>query len=120
MKIAELKNRHKHLKRSLLGLGPTIPGTILRRVIERPDPERPQRMKDYGPYYQWTRKLDGRTVIQNLAPSQAKVFDRAIRENRKLEKTIADMRTISLKMLELTTKGVKKRTPRRNRVKPLT
>lgn len=119
MKTDHLESRLKELKRSLLALGPTLQGTILRRVIQRPNPEHPQRMKDYGPYYQWTRKLDGRTVIQNLTPSQAKVFERAIRENRKLEKTIADMRAISLKMLQLTTKGVQKRTSRREKVKPL-
>ena len=88
MKLAELQRRHQRLKRSLLNLGPTLQGSILRRVIQRPDPERPQRTKDYGPYYQWTRKVEGRTAIQNLTASQAKVFQRAIRENRKLENTL--------------------------------
>jgi hypothetical protein len=119
MKIDQLKRRHKDLKRSLLALEPTIQGSILRRVIQRPDPEHPERMKNYGPYYQWTRKLDARTVIQNLTASQAKAFERAIRENRRLEKTVAEIRAISLKILELTTKGVQKRTPRRNKTKPL-
>ena len=118
-KLAELKRRHERLKRSLLALGPILQGSILRRVIQRPDPEHPQRTKDYGPYYQWTRKLDARTVIQNLTASQAKVFERAIRENRRLEKTVAEIRAISLTMLELTTKGVQKRTPKRNKTKPL-
>jgi hypothetical protein len=119
MKLAQLKTRHKQLKRSLLALGPTVQGSILRRVIERPDPQRPHRMKEYGPYYQWTRKIEGRTVIQNLTADQAKIFQRAIRENRKLDKTIADMRAISLKMLELTTKGVPKRAPRTKNTQPL-
>jgi hypothetical protein len=112
MKLAKLQRRHECLKRSLLDLGPTIQGSILRRVIQRPDPDHPQRTKDYGPYYQWTRKIDGRTVIQNLTPSQAKAYQRAIRENRKLENTLDEMRAISLKLLELTTKGVQKRSPR--------
>lgn len=120
MTLAELQNRHEKLKRSLLARGPTIQGTILRRVIERPDPQCPHRTKEYGPYYQWTRKLQGRTVIQNLTPSQAKAFQRAIRENQKLEKTIAHLRAISIKMLELTTEGVQKRAPRRSKDKPLT
>jgi hypothetical protein len=119
MKISELQRRHERLKRSLLALEPTILGSILRRVIQRPDPEHPQRVKDYGPYYQWTRKLNGRTVIQNLTASQAKVFERAIRENRKLEKILVEMRAISLKMLELTTEGVHKRAPRRQKTNPL-
>lgn len=52
-------------------------------------------------------------MIQNLTASQAKAFERAIRENRKLEKTLDEMRDISLKMLELTTEGVRKRKPKR-------
>ena len=119
MKISALQRRHERLKRSLLALGPTLQGSILRRVIQRADPEHPQRTKDYGPYYQWTRKLHGRTAIQNLTACQAKVFERAIRENRKLEKILAEMRAISLKMLQLTTKGVQKRAPRRKKTKRL-
>src|SRR5208283_5237452 len=57
MNLAELQRRHERLKRSLLALGPTLQGSILRRVIQRPDPEHPRHAKDYGPYYQWTRKL---------------------------------------------------------------
>jgi hypothetical protein len=108
MKLAELKRRHERLKRSLLDLGPTLQGSILHRVIQRPDPEHPQRTKNYGPYYQWTRKVEGRTAIQNLTASQAKAFQRAIRENRKLENILDEMRAISLKLLEVTTKGVQK------------
>lgn len=119
MELAHLQRRHERLKRSLLNLGPTLQGSILRRVIQRPDPEHPQRTKDYGPYYQWTRKVDGRTAIQNLTPSQAKTFERAIRENRKLENTLDQMRAISLKLLELTTKGVQKRSPRTKKTKGL-
>ncbi|MBI4560149.1 MAG: hypothetical protein HY706_21350 [Candidatus Hydrogenedentes bacterium] len=92
----------------------------MRRVIPRPDPEHPGRTKDYGPYYQWTRKMDGRTALQNRSASQANVYERAVRENRKLEKTLAEMRAISWKILELTTHGVQKRSPRRDKTKPLT
>jgi len=119
MKLAELQRRHERLKHALLALGPTLQGSILRRVIQRPDPQHPQRTKDYGPYFQWTRKVDGRTAIQNLTASQAKAFQRAIRENRKLERTLSEMRAISLKILVLTTKGVQKRSPRTKKRIPL-
>jgi hypothetical protein len=112
MKISDLHRRLECLKLSLVVLDLTIQGSILRRVIQRPDPKHPKRIKQYGPYYQWTRKLNDRTVIQNLTASQAKVFNRAIRENRKLEKTLAEIRAISLKILELTTEGVRKRASR--------
>jgi len=113
-RLARLKRRHAALQRRLLTLGPTIQGSILRRLIPREDPDRPGQTKEYGPYYQWTRKVQGHTVIQNLSPSQAKTYARAIRENQTLDNTLAEIRRISLEILELTTQGVRKRAPRRN------
>ena len=115
MGLRELKSKHARLRKSLRSLGPAIQGTILRRVIHRDDPDSPGTIKAYGPYYQWTRKIKGRTVIQNLTPSQAKAYATAIRENRTMEKTIAEIRAISLKILELTTVGVRKRKPKHPR-----
>jgi hypothetical protein len=43
----------------------------------------------------------------------------AIRENRTMEKIVADIRAISLKLLELTTEGVRKRGPRHPKNKRL-
>jgi len=45
----------------------------------------------------------------NLSASQAKTFQRAIDNNRKLEAIIKEMRTLSRTILEATTQGVKKR-----------
>lgn len=115
MGLTELKSKHTRLKQSLLRIGPAIQGTILRRVIHRDDPDSPGTTKAYGPYYQWTRKIKGRTVIQNLTPSQAKAYAEAIRENHKMEKAIAEIRATSLKILELTTIGVRRRKPKHPR-----
>ncbi|MBN1917471.1 MAG: hypothetical protein JW889_06140 [Verrucomicrobia bacterium] len=107
--VSQLEQKLQALKQSVLGLRPAIQGSILKRTIRRPDPARPGKTKAYGPYYQWTRKVAGRTAIQNLTAAQARVYARAIRENRKLDRIVADMRTISLRLLELTTPGVVRR-----------
>jgi len=107
--VSRLERRLQDLKRSLPDLGLAIQGSILKRTIRRPDPARPGKTKAYGPYYQWTRKIAGRTAIQNLTAAQAKAYSRAIRENRRLERIVADMRTTSLRLLELTTPGVVRR-----------
>lgn len=108
-KATQLHERLEILKRSLLSVGPIVHGSIFKRTIRREDPRRPGETKDYGPYYQWTRKVAGRTAIQNLTQAQAREYARAIRENRRLERTIAEIRTVSLKLLEFTTTGVAKR-----------
>ena len=108
-KLTKMERKLERLKTSLLEIGPVAQGTILERTISREDPQRPGAMKDYGPYYQWTRKIAGRTTIQNLTPLQAKVYANAIRENHRLETIFSQMRTVSLKLLESTTQGVARR-----------
>ena len=107
--LSSLERKYDRLKSRLLSLGPVLQGSILPRTIRREDPENPGRMKDYGPYYQWTRKREGKTAIQNLSASQSKAYGKAIGENRKLEQILGEMREISMRILELTTEGVAKR-----------
>jgi hypothetical protein len=107
--VSRLERGLDDLKRSVLGLRPAIQGSILTRTIRRPDPARPGKAKAYGPYYQWTRKIAGRTAIQNLTAAQAKAYSRAIGQNRRLERIVADIRATSLRLLELTTPGVVRR-----------
>ena len=117
---ARLERGLHGLRLSLLALGPVAQGTILRRAIRRDDPAaRPGETKCYGPYYQWTRKIAGRTAIQNLTATQARAYGQAIRENRRLERTIAEMRAVSLKLLELTTPGVARRRGKQGAQAPL-
>ena len=68
--LDRLEREFARLKSTLLSLGPVLQGSILSRTIRRDDPQKPGHMKDYGPYYQWTRKREGRTVIQNLGAAQ--------------------------------------------------
>lgn len=112
-RVAKLVARYKRLANSLAGIGPICQGTIMRRVIIRQAPGTPKRAKRYGPYYQWTRKIHGKTVNINLAKAQSKAYAAAIRNHRRLERTLQQMRDISLQILDLTTTGV----PRRKRSK---
>lgn len=63
----------------------------------------------HGPYYQWTWKYKGRTKTVNLTASQAKTYRNAIRNHRMVEKTLREMRELSLRICEATTEGVTKR-----------
>jgi len=66
-----------------------------------------------GPYYLWTWKLEGKTHTVALSKDQVATFQKAIDNHRKMKKTIAEMRKISLQICNLTTHGVKKRKPRK-------
>lgn len=112
--IAALRRRYGRLAARVarLGLGLVLQGTITERTIDRPDRVDHQRRKVYGPYYQWTWKHEGKTITVNLTASQARAFQRAIDNHRKLTALLGEMRTLSRQILEATTVGVKKRKPR--------
>ena len=107
-----MERRYARLVARLAKLGPILQGNISERRILRPDPDAPGKEKAYGPYYQWTFKRAAKTVTVNLSASQAKTYQRAIDRNRKLEETLAEMRALSLEILEAKTKGVRKRKSR--------
>ncbi len=109
---ATMQRRYARLTARLSKLGFVLQGSITERTIVRADPQAPGRQKNYGPYYQWTFKRTGKTVTVNLTASQAKTYQRAIDNHRKMEKTLEEMRTLSLNILEAKTQGVRKRKPR--------
>ena len=104
-----MKRRYAQLATRLSKLGFILQGTITERTIIRPDPKAPKKQKTYGPYYQWTFKRAGKTVTINLTAPQAKTYQRAIDNHRKMEDMLEQMRTLSLQILEAKTQGVKKR-----------
>ena len=109
---AQLKKDYRRLAARLSKLNFIAQGTITERTIMRPDPEHPTTQRAYGPYYQWTWKKQGKTVTVNLTAPQAKAFQKAIDEHRKLDAILDEMRAISRQFLDSTTPGVKKRKPR--------
>ena len=108
-KTEKMKKRYARLAARVAKLGPVLQGTISERTITRADPRDPGKEKDYGPYYQWTFKRDGKTATINLSASQSKVYQRSIDNHRQLEEICQKMRDVSLQILEATTTGVVKR-----------
>ena len=107
--VDRLKRRYRRLAARVAKLGPVLQGTITPRTIVRDDPADPEEQKIYGPYYQWTWKRNAKTVTVNLSASQAKTYQKAIDNHRKLEEILQEMRELSLAILDKTTRGVRKR-----------
>jgi len=89
-----------------------LQGTIAERQLRRARP-RAGGVKCYGPYYQWTFKRAGKTVTVQISAAQARAFQRAVDEQRKVEHNLTQMRELSEQYLTATTEGVPKR-KRRN------
>ena len=110
--VPSLVADYERLKKGLAGVGLIAQGTIIPRRITKPDPSDRRKKKSYGPYYQWTMKIKGRTVTINLSPSQVREFKKAIANNRKLENTLTRMRELSEQILNGSTVGVTRRSKR--------
>jgi len=105
----KLKKRYERLAARLAALGPIVQGTITERTITKRNPRNPDTPRTIGPYYQWTFKRNAKTVTVNLSAPQAKPFQRAIDNNRRLETILTQMRELSSQILEATTQGVQRR-----------
>lgn len=53
----------------------------------------------HGPYYEWTRREDGRLAHTNLSVDEAKVLRRAIRNYREIQKLLRQWERESLKVI---------------------
>jgi hypothetical protein len=109
-KAAVLRAQYARLAGALGRPGLLLQGTIGERTIRRAVAGVE---KSYGPYYQWTWKERGKTVTVNLSAAQRNAFERAIKNQRKLEATLERLRELSRRILELTTTGVPRRTSRK-------
>ena len=83
-----------------------IPWIVQGSVVEIAPPPGAPRAK---PRYIWTRKVNQKTVTVSLSKQQYKAFMKAIDSNRKVEKTLRDLRTISQNVLLESLPGVQKR-----------
>lgn len=95
--------RYELLKRALLDIGPIRRGTVVRRFM------RCNKMrcrchstpaKLHGPYYQWTRKIRGKTVTVNLGRQEATYVRRWIANGKRLDRIVTQMEKLSLRITD--------------------
>jgi len=55
----------------------------------------------HGPYYQWTRKVDGKTVTVRVSADQAKLLEGWIAAGKELDRIVAEMQQMSMEVTEL-------------------
>lgn len=98
MRLEESQREYDRLRRELATVGYLWAGTVLRRFIPcgrrecrcRKDPR-----SRHGPYYYWTRKVDGKTVSRLLTPAEGELYMAWVGNRQRLHKTLARMYVIS-------------------------
>jgi hypothetical protein len=99
-RLANYERRYRQLAEQLAGIGLISSGTVTRRHTHcatpgcrcHADPPQP-----HGPYYQWTTKVNGKTVTRRLTASEAKLYQEWIDNDRKMRRLITQMRQVAAK-----------------------
>jgi Family of unknown function (DUF6788) len=105
--LARLERRYRELKKRLQGLGFAVAGTITERYTMcgkancRCHADPPQR---HGPYYQYSRKVAGKTTSRLITAEQADQYRQWIANRRTLDEITAAIDEISHQAAELSTR----------------
>jgi len=96
----DLSRDYRQLQLALSRIGYFRRGTLLKRFMPCGKPgcacqATPPRL--HGPYYQWTRKVDGKTVTVRLSAEQAQLLEGWIAAGRELDRIVAEMERLSLR-----------------------
>jgi hypothetical protein len=95
--------QHERIIAALAQTGLALPGTVVTRSMPcgktgcrcKADP--PQL---HGPYHQWTRKVDGKTVTRWLSAEQAVRYEAWFSNARRLRQLLTELEGLSLRVAE--------------------
>ncbi len=88
-----IRFRTKRLRQQITGMDFVASGTIHIRTKTcgkkncqcATDPE-----KRHGPYYEWSRRKDGKLLHKTLSPEQARLIQKAIANHRTIQQLLAE------------------------------
>lgn len=109
-RLATYQRRYRELAAQLADLGYIAAGSITRRSTRCGTPgcrchaDPPQL---HGPYYQWTAKVNGKTITRRLSDEEAELYKQWIGNDRQLRAILTQMRQVAGKATELMMKQAK-------------
>jgi hypothetical protein len=100
----EYEQRHRELAAQIAEIGIVAAGSVTRRYTRctspgcrcNADPPSP-----HGPYWQWTAKVNGKTVTKRLSAQEAHLYKEWIANDRRIRSLLAQMRKVDAKAAEL-------------------
>ena len=101
--LQRLRKDCETLKQQIADLGYVLPGSIQKRQYSCGKPNCRCMTEGilHGPYYQWTRKISGKTVNISLEKEIAMTVKQWIKNNRKLRKLCTRLEKNSIAMLKI-------------------
>ena len=103
-RLAEYDRRHRELAAQIAEIGIVAAGSVTRRFTRctsvgcrcNADPPTP-----HGPYWQWTAKVNGKTVTKRLSAAEAKLYQEWIGNDRRIRSLLDQIRKVDAKAAEL-------------------
>lgn len=103
-RLASYERRYRKLLDELTKIGYIRSGSLAPRYnyCGKPncrchgDPPQP-----HGPYYQWTAKVNGKTVNRRLSADEAELYQQWINNNRRLHAIINELRAVASAATEI-------------------
>lgn len=103
-RLAAYERRYHAVAERVAEVGFIASGSIVHRYTRcggagcrcNADPPTP-----HGPYWQWTAKVDGKTVTRRLTEAEARLYEEWIANDRHLRALIGEMRQVAAKAVEL-------------------
>ncbi len=103
-RLAEAERRYQELARALADVGPIQSGSLVHRYTRCTNPNcrcRADPPRLHGPYWQWSTKIDGKTVSRRLSEREAALYAEWITNDRRLRQLISQMRQVAGEVTQL-------------------
>ena len=103
-RLTAYQNRYRQLAERIAEIGFIAAGSITHRHTRCGKPTchcRAEPPQLHGPYWQWTAKIDGKTVTRRLTPADAQRYQQWIANDRQLRALIDQMRQVAAKATEM-------------------
>jgi len=103
-RLEEYDRRHRELAAQIAEIGIVAAGSVTRRFTRctsvgcrcNADPPTP-----HGPYWQWTAKVNSKTVTKRLTDREAQLYQEWIGNDRRIRALLDQIRTVDAKAAEL-------------------
>jgi hypothetical protein len=102
--------RYEALKRAVADVALIRRGSLVRRFMPCGKPGCRCQVRSpelHGPYYQWTRKVRGKTVTVRVSKDEAKLLEEWIENGRRLDKLVGEMERVSYRLTERLLRAVR-------------
>lgn len=102
-KAADIEARRRHITDQISALGPTLPGSLVTRSSRcgnagcrcQDDPD-----QRHGPYWTWTRSVNGKTVTRALTDEQAEQYRPWFDNTRRLRDLADQLKQLGLEQAQ--------------------